>query len=76
MSPVRSNGEKGGSGAHQVSAPDHLEAVASEPGQDMGDSVSGGSVVSRGYSINGHLHWLYTGDSGSVGGFVLYLWSM
>ena len=53
---------------HQVTVKNHGEAGALDGGQDVGDTVGRGSAGSDGDTVSGHLHYLETGEDGSVGG--------
>ena len=68
MGTVDRNGENGGRDTHRDPTKNHGGAGAVEDGRDMGDTGGGGSVVSGGDAVSGHLYWPQIGGGVSVGG--------
>ena len=66
--PIGSNEENCGRGTHRFSATNHGELGTTEYGRGEGDTSSGGITGSSGDEVDGSLHWMQTGDVGSMGG--------
>ena len=68
MGPIGINGENCGMGTHRFPATNYGELGTTEYGWGMGDTIIGEITGSSGDEVDSHLHWIQTGDVGSMGG--------